>query len=242
MLSISTTDESLASLQLLIADMTTQQNIVVSRIMELSAKARDAVSKKNKPSAIAALRSRKNHETLYKSRSDKLVQLEGVYLKLVEAVDQAELVKMMQESTHVLRDIHKNIGGVEAVEDVVEGLRAEMDRVDDINIVISENANTSIGDEDIDSELQELEMKQKEEDEQKRSIECQKTLQSLPPTPRHQEEAKSVSADEALEDSTVSITTNAIHWLSIENNQGDQVPESTRENTRVTQEAVAEPV
>ena len=238
---ISATDESIASLQLLMADMTTQQSIIISRIAELSAKVRDAVSMRNRSLAASALRSKKNHETLYKSKSDNLIQLENVYLKLVEALDQTEVVRVMQESTSVLRNIHNSMGGVEAVEEVVEGLREEMDKVDDISNTISGDANAHIIDEEIDSELQELEMKQKEDDEQKQSKERQKELELLPPVPNRQGKMESKSADEILEDSAVALVEKAIHRLSIENDQGNQVPTSTQENRNAAQNAVNEP-
>ena len=222
---ISNTDESIASLQLLIADLTAQQTIMSSRIAEFSAKARTAVSAKNKASAMSALRSKRNHETFYKARSDRLSQLEEIHLKLVEALDQVEVVRVMQESTTVLRDIHKNLGGVEAVEDVVEGLREEMNKVEDVNRVMGESLTADVDEDEIDNELQELEAKQREEDEQKRAVERQKELESLPPVPKQQEAADTKSSKELLEESGV---THAIDRLSIEQveaQNGTQAPE-----------------
>ena len=209
--------------------MIAQQSTMASRIAELSAKARSAVSAKNKSSAMSALRSKKNHEILYKARSDRLSQLEEIYLKLVEALDQVEVVKVMQESTTVLRDIHQNMGGVEMVEDVVEGLREELNKVEDINNVIGESVNAAVNGDEIDSELQELEAKQNEEDERKRAAERQKELESLPPVPKQQEAVETKSTKKSLEESGV---TDAIHRLSIEEDEaqkGTQAPELAKD-------------
>ena len=190
--------------------MTLQQTVLTSRIAECAAKARTAVSEKNRSIAMSALRSKRYHETLYKTRSDRLSQLEEVYLKLVEAMDQVEVVRVMQESTTVLRDIHQKLGGVDAVEDVVEGLREEMNKVEDVNSIIGESANAVTDEDEIDSELRELEAKHREDD---RAAVRQKELESLPPVPIQQETAKIESAKESCEELRL---INAIHRLSVE--------------------------
>ena len=62
----------------------------------------------------------------------RLAQLEGVYSKIEEAFDQVAIMRVMEVSTGVLRNLHAQFVGVEKVEDVLDGLRDEMGKVDEI--------------------------------------------------------------------------------------------------------------
>jgi charged multivesicular body protein 7 len=83
------------------------------------------------------------------------------------------MVRVMEASASVLRNLNREIGGVERVERITEGLRKEMDKVEDVNTVIGEVGGVVIDEGEVDDELEELEMverekKKKEETEDKR--------------------------------------------------------------------------
>ena len=100
-------------------------------------------------------------------RHATLSQVEELYAKIEQAADQVTLVRVMEGSTGVLRDLQKQAGGIEKVEDVVEGLREEMTKVDEVGAVLNEAGTTAAlaDEEELDEELKAMEKQQKEEKE-----------------------------------------------------------------------------
>lgn len=174
-------DRTIASLKSLIADLEGQVALLSGRISNLVGSAQRAVKDKNRVSALAALRSKKSIETALAQRSETLSQLEEVYSKIEEAADQVAIVRVMKDSTAVLRNLHAEVGSVERVEDVVAGLRDEMDKVDEIgNAVEASGQEHNIIDEDaVDDELESLERQAKMEQEEREAREMQEKLASL---------------------------------------------------------------
>src|SRR5437773_9601801 len=66
----------------------------------------------------------------------------------------------MEASTSVLRALHAQVGGVEKVADVVDGLREEMVKVDEIGNVIGETGPV-IDEEELDDELLAIESQER---------------------------------------------------------------------------------
>ena len=136
-----------------------QTEILSTRILSLSESAQKAINNKSRTSALAALRSKKLSEATLAQRTETLTLLEGVYSKIEQASDQVAVMRVMEASTGVLRNLHAQVGGIDKVEDVIEGLRDEMGRTDDIGGVIEASAQLdSIVDESaVDDELESLE-------------------------------------------------------------------------------------
>lgn len=67
-----------------------------------------------------------------------------------------DIVQVMQASTGTLRALHEQVGGVEKVEDVVEELREEMAKVDEIGNVTTE-VTPDVDEEELDGELLDME-------------------------------------------------------------------------------------
>ncbi|KAI9827266.1 MAG: hypothetical protein M1832_005404 [Thelocarpon impressellum] len=155
---ITVQDTTIASLKTLIAGHEAQVSTLTHRIDALSTTARTAVGKKSRASALSALRSRKLAEGALAIRSDSLVQLERVLDSIRAASDQVEMVRVMEASTGVLRALQRDVGGVERVEDVVEELREQMGRMDEVGSAIAEAGQPQgVGGEEVDAELAALE-------------------------------------------------------------------------------------
>ncbi len=161
---ITAEDTTIASLKTLIKDLEAQTEILKTRVDQLGATAKEAVSKKNRVSALAALRSKKLAETTLTKRHATLAQLEEVFSKIEQAADQAELVGVMEASTKVLSSLNKEVGGVERVDDVVDQLREQMSHVDEVGNVIAEvGSGTDVMDEEeVDGELEAMEKEEKD--------------------------------------------------------------------------------
>lgn len=184
---ITNEDVSIASLRTLIASLEPQIQQLTSRLAELDMKARDAVTNKQLSTARSALRSKKLVDTKLQQRSATLMQLEEVYAKIEQAADQVEIVRVMEASSQMLKSLNKQTGGVEKVQDVMDGLREEMMNVDEIGQAINDVSAGEVDEGEVDDELEALERVEKEkqaeierkEREKKEEEEAEKTRQRL---------------------------------------------------------------
>lgn len=161
-------DTTIASLKTLIIDLETQMDVLTARVDTLTMTARDAVLRKNRVSALAALRSKKLAESNLSQQSATLAQLEEVYSKIGQASDQVELVRIMEGSTGVLRVLNADMGGVERVDEVVNQLNQQMSQVDEIGNIMAEagQGSTVIDETELDDELERLEGEDREREQE----------------------------------------------------------------------------
>ena len=183
-------DGTIASLKTLIADLETQIGVLEKRVGALGIQAREAVERKSRVSALSALRSKKLAETTLGKRHATLAQLEEVFLKIEQAADQVELVRIMEGSTKVLAGLNKQVGGVERVDEVVDQLRDQMGQVNEVGEVLAEQGREGIDESEVDEELEAMERverekqeaedrKAKEQQEMKEAEETRKKLAQL---------------------------------------------------------------
>ena len=152
-----------------------------ARISTLSETAQRAINNEDRTSALAALRSKRVSETILTQRSETLAQLEGVYRKIEQAADQVAIVGVMEASTWLLRNLHTQVGGIDKVEDVIEGLRDEMGKVDEIGGAIEAGAQggSTIDDDAVDEELESLERQAKAREDEEGARQTQERLARL---------------------------------------------------------------
>jgi charged multivesicular body protein 7 len=156
-LTITSEDSTIASLRTLMEDLRTQVDGLTLRVEKLSTTARDAVSRKNRISALAALRSKKLIETNLSRQSATLLQLEEVYAKIGQAADQVELVRILEGSTGVLKALNAEVGGAERVDDVVYELKEQMTQVEEVGNALTEVGQGTADEGEVDAELEAME-------------------------------------------------------------------------------------
>lgn len=178
---LTTQDKTIASLKALTADLNMQVATLSTRISTLSESAQKAIDNKNRTSALAALRSKRLSETTLMRRSETLAQLEEVYGKIEQAADQVAIIRVMEASTGVLRNLHAQVGGIDKVEEVIERLRDEMGNVDEIGGAIEAGAqeDSVIDESAVDEELARLENKANAREEEKGARQIQERLASI---------------------------------------------------------------
>ncbi|EGE81282.1 SNF7 family protein [Blastomyces dermatitidis ATCC 18188] len=176
--SITHEDRTIASLKTLISNLIGQVALLESKIKESSLRAKDAVTNKNRVVALSALRSKKMAENNLKQRTDTLLQLEEVYMKLEQAADQIDIVRVMEASAGALRSLHAQVGGVERVEDVLEELREEMSKVDEVGNIINE-AGEAVDEDELDDELASMEKQEREARDAEEAEATQRKLAEL---------------------------------------------------------------
>jgi charged multivesicular body protein 7 len=217
---ITAEDETIASLKSLIADLEVQIKVLEVRVEGLEKTAKEAVAKKNRLGALSAIRSKKLAELTLGKRQATLAQLEEVFMKIEQAADQVELVRVMDASAKVLGSLNKEVGGVERVEGVVERLREEMEKTNEVEQVVGEMGREGVDEGEVDDELEvmereererkeEVERKEREAREKKEAEETRRRLDALEAVEREAREKENLrkqaeaDAEKEIEDSTM---------------------------------------
>ena len=163
---ITNEDVSIAKLRTLISSLEPQIEQLTHRVSELDRKAREAVTNKQPTTAKSLLRSKKLADQQLQQRSATLASLEEVYAKIEQAADQVEIVRVMEASSKTLQSLNKQTGGVEKVQDVMDGLKEEMTTTEEIGSAINEVGVGSIDEGEVDDELEALEKVEREKVEE----------------------------------------------------------------------------
>lgn len=157
-------DATIASLKELTEYLEHQTAVLNKKIEELTITAKEAIAKKNRVSALAALKSKKLAESSLQKRFATLSQIEEVSAKIAQASDNVQLVKVMGASTEVLKNLNAQIGGAEGVEQVVERLQEQMSQADEVSSILAEQGPI-VDEAEIDDELEAMEQEQRLKEE-----------------------------------------------------------------------------
>jgi charged multivesicular body protein 7 len=169
--SITSEDSTIASLKTLVDDLQVQVDGLNLRVEKLSSTARDAIARKNRVSALAALRSKKLIETNLSRQSATLLQLEEVYAKIGQAADQVELVRILEGSTGVLKALNAEVGGAERVDDIVYELKEQMTQVEEVGNALTEVGQGRADEDEVDAELEAMEREDRKKREEVERLE-----------------------------------------------------------------------
>ena len=176
-------DSTVASLKGLIVDLQEQVASLSTRIAALSAEARQKVDSQNRIAALAALKAKKMAEGALSQRADSLSQLEEVYGKIEQAADQVAMVRVMEASTGILRSLQRETGGADRVQDVVEQLREETSKVEEIGDILQSTSegNEVADDGEVEEELANMLQEAKARVEGEETVKIQHALAQLEP-------------------------------------------------------------
>ncbi|KAF4976429.1 hypothetical protein FZEAL_6909 [Fusarium zealandicum] len=198
-------DAAMASLKELTESLKHQTDLLNARVDELSQTAKDAVTRKNRIAALAALKSKKVAEASLATRYATLNQLEEVSAKLEQAADNVQLVKVMEASSGALASLNAQVGGVDRVDSVMDHLREQMSAADEVGAIMAESTGEVVDEGALDDELEAMEAQEREKEEEetrrkeaeekrdreeKEAAEAQKKLDELPALPVDTEEIR----------------------------------------------------
>ncbi|PSN61974.1 hypothetical protein BS50DRAFT_532747 [Corynespora cassiicola Philippines] len=135
------------------------------KIAEADREVHEALRTKQMSRAKSALRSKKLAESFLSQRTETALELEGVFIKLQQAVDQVEIVAAMQAGAAAMKGLHEKVGGAEGVQGVVDALNEQMATTEEISGIINES-NQQVDESEIEDELEALEHAEKEKADQ----------------------------------------------------------------------------
>jgi charged multivesicular body protein 7 len=160
-----------------------------------------------------------------------------VYIRIEQAVDQIEIIKVMEASAGVLRSLSKEVGGVENVENVVERLQDEMGKVDEVGKMLEEplNAGAVVDEGEIDDELEAMEQEERRDREEREAEATRKRLQELEKQDADkkltEDKQTDVSANSQLEENTKRLS-----QMSIEADGKGRGGQDEQERQTITEE------
>jgi charged multivesicular body protein 7 len=176
-------DAAIANLKSLIKTLTTQVTTLETSITTHRARATTAVAAKNKTSALSALRSKKTAERALAQRTATLNQLEDVYTQIQQAADQVSIVQTLKGSAAALKTLNSKVGDVESVDAVLEELREEMQKTDEVQGVLNEPLGgvgvSELLDGEVDEELEAMEREERRKEEEAQAKETAARLGGL---------------------------------------------------------------
>ncbi|KAH6889115.1 Snf7-domain-containing protein [Thelonectria olida] len=208
-------DSAMASLKELTESLKHQTDLLNNRIDELARQAKDAVTRKNRVAALAALKSKKTAEASLATRYATLNQLEELAARIETAADNVQLVKVMESSGAALKNLNAQIGGADRVDAVMDRVREQMSAADEVGAILSEATGAVVDEAEIDDELEAMEEMEREreaevlrekqaaegeaqkEQEAKEVAELQKKLDELPDVPM-EEPVKSPTSETGI--------------------------------------------
>lgn len=157
-----------------------QVDLLSSRLTELVSEAKAAANSQLRSSALRALRSKKTIERTLSQRLETLSLLETIYQKIEQATDQIAVARVIESSTGVLRKLNAEVGSIEKVDDLMEGLREEISKVDEVSQAIEQGGKPDSTDEQaIDEELDALMQQAQVGTDEKAAEETQKKLAGI---------------------------------------------------------------
>lgn len=176
-------DKAIASLKDVTLKVKHQADLLSARIDELELDAKKALARKNKVSALAALRQKKAAEQTLSTRYATLSQLEETANKIEQAADNVAIVQALEASSGVLRSLNAQVGSADKVDAVMDELRDRVADTDELAALLAESTGQAVDEGEIDDELAAMEREATEKEEEKQAEAARDKIDRLPEVP-----------------------------------------------------------
>ncbi|PQK13888.1 hypothetical protein BB8028_0004g08190 [Beauveria bassiana] len=176
-------DKAIASLKEVTLKVKHQADLLSARIDELELDAKKALARKNKVSALAALRQKKAAEQTLSTRYATLNQLEETANKIEQAADNVAVVRALEASSGVLRSLNAQVGTPDKVDTVMDELRERAADTEELAALLAESTGAPVDEGEIDDELAEMEREARDKEEEKQAESAKHEIESLPEVP-----------------------------------------------------------
>ncbi|KAM3432958.1 hypothetical protein NHJ13734_006654 [Beauveria thailandica] len=176
-------DKAIASLKEVTLKVKHQADLLSARIDELELDAKKALARKNKVSALAALRQKKAAEQTLSTRYATLNQLEETANKIEQAADNVAVVRALEASSGVLRSLNAQVGTPDKVDTVMDELRERVADTEELAALLAESTGAPVDEGEIDDELAEMEREARDKEDEKQAESAKDVIDSLPEVP-----------------------------------------------------------
>ena len=107
--------------------------------------------------ALQCLKNKKQLQAQYDTLTGQMNNLYGVTSSLEAAVTNIDVARANQQTSATMKDIFKEIGGIENVEDLVDDVRETMEKVNDVGNVLAQPIGAVVDDDELEDELRMME-------------------------------------------------------------------------------------
>ncbi|KAI9661484.1 MAG: Vacuolar protein sorting-associated protein 20 [Alyxoria varia] len=197
-----------------------QKKLIVLTNHETSL-ARQALADKNRRAALLALRRKKYQETLLARTDTQLAQLEKLVMDVEFAAVQKDVVFGLKAGTEVLKEIRKEMGGLEGVEKIIGQSEEEKEYQREIEGLLEGKMSRS-EEEEVEDELENLENVQSRREKAEAPPTQVVDTNAFPAAPKKKVVADSETHDPRLPDAPTEEPRQ--EWQNQEETEPDLVP------------------
>jgi charged multivesicular body protein 7 len=223
-------DVSIAQVKSLLQSLESQLSALENSHASLERQARAAVANGQTAAARAMLRRKKMTLESLQKRRDNVFQLHNMLDKIDQAKDNVALVGAMEASADVLKQLNKEVGGIERVDRLAEDLAEQMQNVQEVSGVINEQplGVGAIDETEVEDEFEALlreedqrKLAERKAAEEKEAKETQQRFAELDALEQRRKEAETAKEQDATE-KVVRDTTDKVEELHIHDNADNE--------------------
>ena len=136
------------------------ENVLEKKIKQVQKQAYLKTKQKDKKGAIRLLKRKKMLEKQLELKSNQRLSLEQQSYALQDLSMSAETVKATKVAHTAMKDITKDIGGIEAVEELQDDMQDLQDDANDISEILTRTNDNDFDDDELFQELNQLELEE----------------------------------------------------------------------------------
>lgn len=167
-----------------------RENLIVKKIEQEEAKAKNSLKNNNKPEAIKFLKNKKLYQDQLQNIQNQKFNIETMIIKIEDAIINADVIKSQETASNTIKTLYNNVS-IESIDKKMEDIRETFEKSNEISDVISQPLQTFDESEILD-ELESL------EENQTMDIKIPKTLPIIQKDKTEEQEIKELEANLAM--------------------------------------------
>mmetsp|Transcript_20420 Transcript_20420/g.28407 ORF Transcript_20420/g.28407 Transcript_20420/m.28407 type:complete len:223 (-) Transcript_20420:169-837(-) len=133
-----------------------REKFIDLKLINLAKEAKAKLAEGDKRGAVGAMKKRKLYQAEQQKIANIKMTLETQAIGLESAATSADAFSAMATGTNTMKKIRNDMGGVERVDDIMEGMQEEMDMQGEVNAAIGQSVDPLMGMLDEDDLMKEL--------------------------------------------------------------------------------------
>ncbi|KAL9646998.1 hypothetical protein ABK040_013852 [Willaertia magna] len=156
------TNKSIEKMDQTIQLLEKRQKLLEKKMEQEQQKAKDFLGKGDKKSALACLKRKKQYETQAQRLQQQIMNNEQMKLTLENAATDVETLKSQQIASKTLKQVFKETGGIDKVEDIMEDIQETMATANELGDALAQDigSGTVIDEGELEDELDLLEQEE----------------------------------------------------------------------------------
>ena len=106
---------------------------------------------------MRCLKNKKQHQAQYDKLSAQITNMTTMVASLENAAVDVETLKAQQQGANALKQIYKETGGIDKVEDMIDDVKDTMDRAKELSDALSQSIGDPLDEDELEDELAALE-------------------------------------------------------------------------------------